>query len=86
MYCIYYQPLNINTMSFTKKSLDYGVLRIKDSTKILMYETQSQFITINVGKPIEDFRLNGDNTVTVYLVSGEIRKYNSPSNYLNIKF
>lgn len=65
------------------KQKDFGVLKVSGNT-VKVYESNTQFSNLNVGRDVEDARWTGD-TITVWLSNGEIRKYNSLSQYSNVR-
>jgi hypothetical protein len=70
-------------MSFSKEFIDFGVLKIDGKNRLRIYKSQYSFINITVSEEIKDYRWTGD-TILIYLKSGKVRKYNSPSNYITI--
>ena len=69
-------------MAFDSRFISYGVIKI-EGEKVKLYSTPSNHIYVNVGNDVSNAAWAGD-VLNVYLSSGKVRRYTSPSNYTTI--
>lgn len=67
---------------FSSKLKNFGVLKV-DKNIVKMFESQSQYSSLNVGQEVVDARWAGD-CVIVYLKGGKVRRYSTLSQYSNV--
>ena len=67
-------------MSFTKKEIEFGVLKQKDSNRIAIYENRTCFRYIYAGGLIKDFRIVGS-SVIIILKDGITKRFTGPTSY-----
>lgn len=67
-------------MSFTKKEIEFGVLKQKDKDRLAIYDNRTNFRYIYAGDIITDFRLVG-NDVIVNLKNGKTKRFTGPTSY-----
>jgi hypothetical protein len=67
---------------FNSNQKNFGILKI-DRNIVKVFETQSQYININVGQEVIDARWSGS-SIVVYLKDNKARRYNTPSQYSNV--
>ena len=71
-------------MSWSKKYIDFGVLKYELKT-VKVYSSQYSYISISVGPAeIKDCRWSPDNQIIVYLQNGKVRKYSSQTSYIMV--
>lgn len=59
--------------------INCGVVRV-EHTRIKVYKDQYNYLTIDVGKPVQMALWNGD-ILNVYLMDGRVRRYKDKVNY-----
>jgi hypothetical protein len=69
-------------MAFDSRFISYGVIKI-EGEKVKLYSTSSNHIHINIGSDVTNAVWAGD-VLNVYLSSGKVRRYTSPSSYTTV--
>ena len=52
----------------------------EENDKVKLYSSQTSYIIINVGQPVNEARWSGDSLV-VYLDNGKVRRYTTQTTY-----
>jgi hypothetical protein len=64
------------------KERNYGVIKV-DNDRVKLYNSQTSYITINVGSPVNEARWVGDKLL-VTMENGKVRQYTSQTSYTAI--